>query len=206
MKYRTLYLDPPWPLQTITGFTNPKNRRPDKLPYPTMSVAEIGKLPIPDLAEPNCHLWLWTTNKFLPDGFDLLKLWGFKYMVPVHWVKPSGLGAWWVHRTQTLLFGYKGKLDMKAKLKPNIIEANPKRHSQKPTEAYELVEAISHEARLELFARNTRPGWASVGNALDGKDIFTALAEQNMGGAVALTLTGSVDNRPTPPTKQDNED
>jgi N6-adenosine-specific RNA methylase IME4 len=174
-RYRAILIDPPWPLQTITGFTHPRNRRPDKLPYPTMTVAEIGKLPVADLADTNAHVWLWTTNRFLPDGFDLLKLWGFKYMVPVHWVKPSGLGAWWVHRTQTLLFGYRGKLDMKAKLKPNIIEASPKRHSQKPTEAYELVEQISHPDRLELFARNARDGWDSVGNAIDGKDIFDAL-------------------------------
>jgi N6-adenosine-specific RNA methylase IME4 len=174
-KYRTLLLDPPWQQETITGFTHPRNRRPDKLPYPTMTVEDIGKLPVADLADTNAHVWLWTTNRFLPDGFDLLKLWGFKYMVPVHWVKPSGLGAWWVHRTQTLLFGYRGKLDMKAKLKPNIIEASPKRHSQKPTEAYELVEQISHPDRLELFARNARDGWDSVGNAIDGKDIFDAL-------------------------------
>jgi N6-adenosine-specific RNA methylase IME4 len=60
-------------------------------------------------------------------------------------------------------------------LKPNIIEASPKRHSQKPTEAYELVEQISHPDRLELFARNARNGWDSVGNAIDGKDIFDAL-------------------------------
>jgi len=28
---------------------------------------------------------------------------------------------------------------------------------------------------LELFARNARDGWDSVGNAIDGKDIFDAL-------------------------------
>jgi len=176
-KFRTIYLDPPWPLQTITGFTHAKNKRPKKLPYPTMTLEDIARLPVADLADTNAHLWIWTTNKFLPTGFDLMKLWGFKYMIPVHWIKPSGLGAWWIHRTQTLLFGYRGKLDMREKLKPNVMFANPKRHSAKPVEAYELAEAVSHEARVELFARNTRPGWASYGNGIDGKDIFEALGE-----------------------------
>jgi hypothetical protein len=58
--------------------------------------------------------------------------------------------------------------------------------------------------------RNRRPdrmlNKQSVGNAIDGKDIFDAL-EGLKGGAVALTSTGfQVDNQPTPPTKQDNED
>jgi N6-adenosine-specific RNA methylase IME4 len=162
-------------LETITGFTHPKNTRPKRLPYPTLSVERIGQLPVPELADANAHLWLWTTNRFLPDGFDLMKRWGFRYMMPIHWVKPSGLGAWWVHRTQTLLFGYKGKLDMAQKLKPNVIFANPRKHSQKPAEAYDLMEAVSHPARVELFARTARPGWTSYGDGIDGKDIFSAL-------------------------------
>jgi N6-adenosine-specific RNA methylase IME4 len=164
MKYRTILIDPPWKLETITGFTHPRNRRPERLPYETLTVQQIGSLPVPDLADENSHLWMWTTNKHLPDGFGLMETWGFKYMIPVHWVKPSGFGAWWVHRSQTLLFGYKGKLDMKEKLKPNVLFANPKRHSTKPACSYELIEAVSHGPRLELFARGKRDGWDVWGN------------------------------------------
>jgi N6-adenosine-specific RNA methylase IME4 len=149
--------------------------RPGHLPYPTMTLDAIGTLPVAELAEPNAHLWLWTTNQFLPDGFDLLKKWGFKYMIPIHWIKKSGFGAFWIHRTQTILFGYRGRLDMKDKLKPNIIEANPGRHSEKPQASYELIETISHPNRIELFARKKRDGWTTVGNDLDGKDIFDSL-------------------------------
>lgn len=37
-------------------------------------------------------------------------------------------------------------------------------HSRKPVEFHELVEARSHGPWLEMFARTTRPGWASWGN------------------------------------------
>ena len=177
MRFRTILIDPPWPLQTVTGFTHPRNTRPKRLPYPTMTVDQIRAIPVADLPDDNAHLWLWTTNRFLPDGFDLMESWGFKFMIPVHWIKPSGLGAWWVHRTQTVLFGYRGRLDMKSKLHPNIINANPGRHSQKPAASYELIEAVSHEPRVELFARTPRDGWTTLGNELDGRDITEAVKE-----------------------------
>jgi len=164
MQYRTLLVDPPWQQQMVLGFNKTRNNRPKKLPYPTLSVAQIGDLPIPDLAEANAHLWLWTTNQFLPDEFDLLKRWGFKYMIPIQWVKPSGCGAWWIHRSQTLLFGYRGKLDMREKLKPNVLFAPARRHSQKPEESFGLIEAVSHAPRLEMFARAPRLNWHSWGD------------------------------------------
>ena len=74
-------------------------------------------------------------------------------MLPIQWIKPSGMGAWFIHRSQTMLFGYRRKLEMKTRFRPNIIEASARRHSQKPEKSYELIEAVSHPARLEMFAR-----------------------------------------------------
>ena len=139
---------------------------PDSLPYPTMSITEICSLPIGDIAADDCHLWLWTTNQHLPDGFRVMESWGFRYLAPIHWIKPSGVGNWFVHRTQTVLFGYRRKcrFDL-ARYKPNILTTgSPKRHSEKPDEAYALIESISSEPRLELFARRKRHGWQAWGN------------------------------------------
>lgn len=176
MKYPTILTDFPWQQTMVTGFTHPRHKRPNTLPYPTMTLPEIRSLPIPDLADTNCHLWLWTTNQFLPDGFDLMKYWGFKYMIPIHWVKPSGCGAWWIHRTQTLLFGYRGKLQMKSKFHPNVLFASATKHSKKPESSYQLIEKISHEPYLELFARHKQNDkWTCAGDEIDGEDIFTSL-------------------------------
>ena len=121
------------------------------------------------MADDGCHLWLWTTNAHLRDGFDVMDAWGFKYMTPIHWIKPSGVGAWFVNRTQTLLFGYKKPCKMgKGRYHPNILQTgNPKRHSQKPEEFYALIEAISQGPRLELFARQEREGWDVFGNEVE---------------------------------------
>jgi N6-adenosine-specific RNA methylase IME4 len=40
------------------------------------------------------------------------------------------------------------------------------RHSEKPAEFYNLVEALRDGPYLELFARERRPGWTCIGDQL----------------------------------------
>lgn len=141
---------------------------PDSLPYPTMSLEEIKSIPIQEFAEIGCHLWLWTTNAFLRQGFDVMEAWGFKYLAPITWHKPSGTGNYFVHTTQTLLFGYYQKCQFNLeRYLPTYFDALPGRHSQKPQYSYELIERISDPERLELFARSKREGWHVWGNEVD---------------------------------------
>lgn len=173
MRYRTILIDPPWTETTIGKFS--KHQRADKLNYPTMTLEQIKALPINELADSNSHLWLWTTNRSLPDAFSLVEGWGFRYLAPIHWIKPSGFGAWWIHRSQTLLFAYKGKCEFVSRYKPNLIFAPSRKHSEKPQQAHTLIEQVSFPERLELFARATRQGWTTLGNEIDGKDIHEAI-------------------------------
>ena len=62
-KYKTIYADPPW-LERGGG----KIKRGADKHYELMKTADIMALPVKDLAEDNCHLYLWTTNNFLQDG------------------------------------------------------------------------------------------------------------------------------------------
>ena len=159
---------PPWE-QTMAGKYKTRHKRIRELGYPTMSVDDIIKLPVGDVAEAGCHLWLWTTNQFLPAGFEVMKAWGFKYLAPITWVKPSGCGNWFVSVTQTLLFGYKEKCVFPlGRYKPTVVYSGlPARHSQKPEAFYELIESVSPEPRIELFARAKRDGWDCWGNEVD---------------------------------------
>ena len=163
MPYRTILADPPWALALAGKYK--RHQSADTLPYPVMSVEEIADLPIAELAEPGCHLWLWTTNQHLHKGFHVMHAWGFKYLAPIVWVKPSGIGNWFVHRTQTILFGYRLQCHFsRERYLPNIIRASPGKHSQKPEASYQLIERVSDPRRLELFARKSRPGWDRWGN------------------------------------------
>jgi N6-adenosine-specific RNA methylase IME4 len=139
-----------------------------ELPYPTMTMEELLRLPVCQLADDDCHLWLWTTNQFLEDGFILMRAWGFKYLSPIHVVKPSGVGNYFVQLSQTMLFGYREKCKFPLRrYRPNVINVKqPARHSEKWDETYDYIESISPPSRLEMFARRKREGWDVWGNEI----------------------------------------
>jgi len=165
-QFGTILADPPWPQSLAGKRTRTKGGFAAALPYPTMSIDEISNMSVANLARDDCHCWLWTTNALLEAGFHVLHKWGFKYLAPIHWIKPSGAGNYVIHRTQTLLLGYREKcIFSKKRYFPNVIvTGNPVRHSQKPNAFYALIEEVSHEPRLELFARHSRLGWTTWGN------------------------------------------
>lgn len=170
MKYRTILVDPPWQQPLMGNRSRSKGGMAKALPYPTMSLDAIKALPVGEMADTGCHLWLWTTNSFLRVGYDVMEAWGFKYLAPIHWIKPSGCGNYVIHRTQTLLLGYKEKCKFERKRYfPNILAPgkDPTRHSAKPNEFYDLIEQVSEPSRLEMFARNKREGWHSWGNEIE---------------------------------------
>jgi len=174
-KYRTILIDPPWAI-SLSG----KRKRAkgvhgkERLAYPTMTIEQITNMPVGDLAEEGCHLWMWTTNQVLHQGFEIMKHWGFKYLAPIHWVKPTGTGNYFIHRTQTLLFGYYKKCQFNNKrYLPNVFNAPvPKRHSEKPEESFTIIESVSDSPRLEIFARKPRANWDVWGNEVDSVPIL----------------------------------
>jgi len=166
--YRTIVIDPPWQQKMAGCWKRRRAMTATRLPYPTMTFAQIAALPIPQLAAVGCHVWLWTTNQTLYSAFKLIEAWDLTYLAPIHWIKPSGCGTWFEHRSQTLLFAYNQKCIFPlARFRPNILYANPQRHSTKPACSYELIEAISPTPRLELFARRKREGWDVWGNEVE---------------------------------------
>lgn len=175
-KYLTILVDPPWK-QCVSGrYKTTKKQRPERLPYETMALDEIRRLPVNRIAADGSHLWLWTTNQFLESGFQLMRDWGFRYLAPIHAIKPSGIGNYFVHRSQTVLFGYKGKCRFPlARFRPNVIDVpQPKRHSEKWDETYRFIESISPGPRIELFARKKRVGWDAWGNEVESDVILQA--------------------------------
>ena len=74
-KYKTIYADPPWYEQG-----GGKIKRGADKHYALMKTEEIKKFPVAELADENCHLYLWATNNHLPDAFAVMETWGFRYI------------------------------------------------------------------------------------------------------------------------------
>lgn len=163
-KYRCIVIDPPWEVKKIEREVRP--RQGSELEYPTMSLEAIAALPIPDLVhDQGCHLYLWTTQKYLPDALTLLPKWGFNYQCLMTWVKPSGMTPFsWMYNTEHVIFATRGNLPLvRVGLKLSF-DAPVIRHSSKPDVFYERVRQASPEPRLEMFARQEHEAFIAWGD------------------------------------------
>jgi len=164
-KFRTIYVDPPW-YERGGG----KIKRGADRHYPLMKTKDIIALPVKTICEDNCHIYIWTTNSFCEDAFQVMDEWGFVYKTMITWAKDRiGLGQYFRGRTEHCLFGVKGNLpykivDGKRQQGTTLIEAPKTKHSAKPEQMYEYIEKVSYPDYIELFARNVRKGWHSWGN------------------------------------------
>jgi N6-adenosine-specific RNA methylase IME4 len=152
MSFPTIVVDPPW------RYGNTATRGAAGKHYPTMSLDELADLDLP--SAPDAHLYLWVTNGFLREGFDLMGSWGFTYKTILTWCKPQiGLGNWFRNSTEHVLFGVKGKQPTLQNNVPTHFNAPRTRHSAKPESFYDLVESCSPGPWLEVFSTRERFGW-----------------------------------------------
>ena len=161
-KFQTIVIDPPWDYEG-EGY---KNRLVLKPPYPTLSMEEIAAFPVGKLAEPNAHLYLWTTGLFLRRSFALLDGWGFRFAAILVWVKQrSMIASYFNSTTEFILFGIRGSLPLlRDDACTHFVADRANKHSSKPEIFYELVESCSPGPWLQLFARpSKRPGWVLWG-------------------------------------------
>ena len=163
--FSTIAIDPPWSWDDEGDVSQLGRARPE---YATMTIDQLLALPVERLASKNSHIYLWITNRSLPKGFMLLEKWGFRYVTCLTWCKPSiGMGNYFRGSTEQILFGIRGSLSI-ARHDVGTWFAAPRgdKHSEKPQEAYALIESCSPPTYLELFARQPRKGWFTWGGEL----------------------------------------
>lgn len=192
-KYSVILADPPWQFRVWNKDTG--NGRSAEAYYSTMSIDDICALPVSNLANDNCALFLWCV---WPSIFEyvppLLKAWGFEYKtLAFEWWKLNkkwhkafspmlmaakdysflekmfafGMGYYTRANSEPCLLAVKGKMPVSIKSERNFIIAPIRDHSRKPDEQYSKIERLyPGQNYLELFARNKRVGWSSWGNEI----------------------------------------
>ena len=175
-RYSTIVVDPPWRYGKWGKASKPNYEghipKESDLPYDWMSVDEIKALPVESLASKNCELYLWTTQKYLPDAFEVIKAWGFKYCQTLTWCKkPMGKGQGGVYcpTTEFLILARRGKMPKVERVDTTWWQVSRawKTHSKKPEFFQDLIEQVSEAPRLEMFARRERKGWDVFGNEVN---------------------------------------
>jgi N6-adenosine-specific RNA methylase IME4 len=169
-KYQIIYADPPWSYRdkALGG------SRGAGCKYPTQEKDWIDNLPVSEIADKNCILFLWVTMPKLIECWQLIEKWGFEYKtVGFTWVKknkkaPSwfwGMGSWTRANAELCLIATKGKPKRIDAGVHSVIDTPVRAHSQKPDEARErIVKLMGDLPRIELFAREKTDGWDVWGN------------------------------------------
>jgi len=175
-KYQIIYADPPWEVKRGPEYNS--NGASRVLTYPIMKMEDIFKLPIQELTDKNCKLFLWGINKYLPETFEVMKRWGFKYSTMLVWCKnPNGigLGGTFSLTNEYLLFGVKGKVGASKRHDTTWWLEKRGRHSQKPVKFRNIIdETFPNDNKIELFAREKTDGWDVWGNEVDSDiDLLT---------------------------------
>jgi N6-adenosine-specific RNA methylase IME4 len=176
-KYPVIYADPPW---RFAAYSEKGEGRSAIAHYNCMNMKELCALPVSEIADDNCILFLWTTDPFLLQGMELLKAWDFKYKtVAFYWAKLkkdvtdgalsesdffTGLGYWTRANIEPCLLATRGHPKRISKKVRRLIISQRREHSRKPDEVYARIEELVQGPYIELFARASRDGWESWGD------------------------------------------
>jgi N6-adenosine-specific RNA methylase IME4 len=191
--YDLVVADPPWPWETYSAKGQEKS---PEAQYQTMALGDIAALPLGDLVAPGGALICWATWPLVATGAveRCMRAWGFPPITGGGWAKRTACGKlrWGTgYRNRSLCEPYfvaalPGAPVVDGRRFPNLIETLiseleavsfdglAREHSRKPDEFYALLAELSPGARrLELFSRETRPGWDGWGNEITKFDCET---------------------------------
>jgi len=149
--------------------------------YPVLSTKDLKELPVNNIADKDCFLFMWVTMPMIQHGLDVIKSWGFTHKTTAFvWVKQNplgegiwkGLGHYTMSNAELCLVAIKGHPKRMVKNISQIVIAPRSKHSEKPEEVRNRINQLVGDVnKIELFARQKVKGWTCVGNEINGKDI-----------------------------------
>ena len=186
-KYNIIYADPAWNYNSRMALGKGAAKSSAEDYYNVMSINDIMDLPIKELSDKDCILFIWVTMPKLNEVFKVIDAWGFEYKTcGFVWVKRNkvfseernkkrngiddfmGQGRWVRQNAELCLIATKGKPKRISAKVRQIIYQPIQEHSQKPNEVRErIVELIGDLPRIELFARQKTEGWDVWGNEVE---------------------------------------
>jgi N6-adenosine-specific RNA methylase IME4 len=176
--YGAILVDPPWHFEAWSGKGTARSAENH---YSTMTMRQITRLPVDEIAAKDCALFMWCCWPSIGDALTIIETWGFQYKTcAFSWMKAdpyrlfaddatpfAGMGYWTRANTEPCLLATRGRPKrLNADVRQGII-APRREHSRKPDGIHERIERLVAGPYLELFARQRRQGWDVWGNEID---------------------------------------
>jgi N6-adenosine-specific RNA methylase IME4 len=175
-KYKVIYADPPWQFNNKNTGGSLSSGAANH--YDVMTHEDICQLPVQDIADDDCILFMWWVASQPEEALRVVKSWGFtlKTMTGFVWDKETkhgkdffGMGFYTRQGSENCLIAVKGKPQKVSSSVRAVTRAKVGKHSEKPNVFNDkIVELMGDVPRIELFARNTVDGWDSWGKGLSG--------------------------------------
>lgn len=165
-KFSVIVIDPPWPMQKIERDLEPNQVA---FEYPTMTEAQLHDFSVSvlSMAADDCHMFMWTTHKFLPMALRLIEHYGFRYVLTMVWHKNGGFQPFKLpqYNCEFALYARRGSPEFCDTKAFNCCFTAPRReHSRKPDEFYDLIRRVTDGVRIDVFSRERRDGFEQFGN------------------------------------------
>ncbi|OMP92729.1 MT-A70 family methyltransferase [Raoultella terrigena] len=194
MTYQLIYVDPPWQYGNKISNGAAVNH------YDTMSLTELKRIPVWDMADENAVLAMWYTGTHNQEAIELAEAWGFtvRTMKGFTWVKLNQLAELRINKALaeggvTDFYDFLDLLNAETRMNGgNHTRANTEdvliatcgaglermnagikqvvytplgAHSEKPWAVRHRLELLYGDvSRVELFARESWPGWDRWGD------------------------------------------
>lgn len=172
-KYDIIYSDPAWP-QTKSNFRKCRPNQGKELDYKTCDLNQIKLIHLKAamLCNLKHNIFVWSIDKYLHETEQMMAELNYELHARFIWDKGNGIAPAFTVRFshEYLLWFYrKGNMLLPDKFVrgkyTTVIRELATKHSKKPLAVYEMLEEMFPESnKLELFARDHRPGWDCWGD------------------------------------------
>ena len=177
-KYSIILADPPWryfgsnfTVKIVDGKRINPNTGSAESHYSTVSLREIGALPVSTIANKSCLLFMWVPSSLIPQALWLGRRWGFEFStVAFVWDKmTTNPGNYVMLQCEFVLLFRKGTIPKPrgSVSERQLIRVRKSSHSTKPQAVHHRIDRMfPTQFKIELFAREPVgiPRWHTWGN------------------------------------------
>lgn len=171
-KFKAILIDPPW--KFIARSDKGEGRSAGEH-YTTTGLDPIKALPLAELADDDCVMFMWMVDWCPKWAFELIEHWRFAHKTTAFtWAKENesgegwhmGQGYWTRSNPEDCWLATRGHPQrMNADVR-QLIVAPVMEHSRKPDEIHERIMRLVEGPYLEIYARRPREGWVTWGNEI----------------------------------------